>query len=78
MATEDELATDIEELERESAIASIRLSVAPKALKPCGACHYCGERVRSGLFCQAIDADDEGCARDYALDQDAKRRNGKA
>lgn len=78
MATEDELATELEERERDAAIAAVRRLVAQPALKPCGACHYCGERIRSGLFCQAIDAHDEGCARDYALEQDAKKRNGTA
>lgn len=76
MATEDELATDLEEREREAAIAAVRRAVLPQALKQCGACHYCGESIRSGLFCQAIDTNDDGCARDYELEKDAKKRNG--
>lgn len=59
---------------REAAIAKVRSS--PAGLRPCGACHYCGEGIRSGLFCPPVDTHGDGCARDYDIQKSANRRNG--
>lgn len=59
---------------REAAIANAR--TGPAGLKPCGACHYCGEGIRAGLFCPPVDASGDGCARDYDALKAADRRNG--
>lgn len=71
---DEDRATLYEENERAAALNLVRHAAA--GLKPCGACHYCGEVVRYGLFCAPVDSSGDGCARDYEAQQAARRRNG--
>lgn len=54
-------ASRLEEAERAACVAVQR---AKRGMKACGACHYCGEDVATGvLFCDA------GCRDDYEVEQ---------
>lgn len=69
--TLDDQAAAAEERFREAALNAQRINAAKKALRPCGACHYCGESVRTGmLFCG------RECRDDFEREQMLRERHG--
>ena len=73
VADESDRATAIEEAERNSSEAAIRLAANSKHrdLKPVGTCYYCGEDVGPNkIFC------DKDCSSGYDQMQAARKRNG--
>ena len=57
--------------DREEQDRALALKVRMPTLKPCGACHYCGESVRGSLlFCNA------DCRDDHEAAEAARKRNG--
>lgn len=66
-------ATQLEELERESALNLQRLAAARNRLKPIGLCYDCQDQIQPGAtFC------DRDCRDNWERRRAARERNGTA
>ena len=65
-------ATELEELERQSAMNLHRAQAARDRLRPVGTCHNCQDQLKTNaLFC------DQSCRDDWERRRAAKLRNGQ-